>query len=72
MTTIDGQKIHNPQLIKNKIKRMDPKKRKQLDDKLRAMLEMSEKSTEKLGTVTARPFRVDVIRRRKGSPEKRI
>jgi len=51
---------------------MDPKKRKQLDDKLRALLAMSEKSTEKLGTVIARPFRVDVIRRRKGSPEKRL
>jgi len=51
---------------------MDPKKRKQLDDKLRAMLEMSEKSTEKSGTVIARPFRIDVIRRRKGRPEKRL
>ncbi len=51
---------------------MDPKKRKQLDDKLRALLEMSEKSTEKHGAVIAKPFRVDVIRRRKGSPEKRL
>jgi len=51
---------------------MDPKKRKQLDDKLRALLEMSLKPTEKPETAIARTFRVDVIRRRKGIPEKRL
>ena len=52
---------------------MDPEKRKKLDAKLRAMLEYSEQSSEKKQKiVTSRTLAGGVIRRRKGSPEKRF
>lgn len=57
-----------------KEKRMDPEKRKKLDAKLRAMLESSEQPEKKQKIVTVGSISggVGVIRRRKGSPEKRF
>ncbi len=51
---------------------MDVEKRKQIEAKLRAMFELSKQNQVKQEQVQAKSVTGNVIRRRKGVPDKRI